>query len=170
MKTPEDYSLKYTLQERDYYYLNKWYYKKIVIIIIAIFLFFYILNITMDYKNISAGNYKNFLSYSLFFPVLSFISISILNMIIKRRSKLVYKNNKQLRSAIELKINDDAITDLTDKANVESSWKDMHKIIKTGNYFYLMQSKTGCIILPVREIKDQKLMDLIKLKAVSLLS
>jgi len=166
MKTSEDYSLKYTLSERDYLNLNKWYNKKNIILLIVIFLFFYILNIILDYKNITAGIYKNLISNTLFIIVLIFLSISILKLIIKRRSKVIYRHDKILKSAIELKINNEKITEKTEKSNMELSWEDLYKTIIRKNHIYFLISKNRCIILPVREIKDQKLMDLIKSKAV----
>ena len=162
----EHYSLKYTLSERDYFNLNKWYNKKNIILIVVIFLFFYILNIIIDYKNILAGNYKNLISNTLFAVVALLISISILKLIIKRRSKVIYKYDKILRSAIELKIDNEKITEITEKSNMELSWNDLHKIILIKNYIYFMISKNRCIILPLREIKDEKLMDFIKSKAI----
>jgi hypothetical protein len=163
-KMNKEFKLEYELTSNDYYKFNKWYNlnqtKKFYLIVAIIFLGLLVFNIINSIK------YKSISNIIVFLLIVSFliIYITIISpLIIKIRSKKIFKEDKLLKSKIDLILNDKYINEKTKNSNLKLEWNDLHKIIFLENYIYLMIARNRSIIIPKKELKEE-ILQFIKIK------
>ena len=159
-----EYTINYKLEVKDYYEFNKWYYIKILKLLLPVIIILYLINYIFEYKNLLNFNFSGTIIHTASFII--FISILFLGLIIsiKIRSKMIFKQDKILNSQVKLLIADDYIDESTEKSNLKINWTDLKKIVVRNKYIYFMISNIRGIILPVRVIDDNKIIEFIKSK------